>query len=652
MPGYNQLTLFANSADMKFPTSIVVLAYLALGFASAQEYRVSTLVSGMLPVGPLPPLEVRIGHVSGVATDRSGNVYFSSQLGCVFKIDLQKTLWRVAGTCQHGDSGDGGPAISAQLTQPAGLAVDSTGNLYVADAWACRVRKVTADGIISTIAGTGICGPPISDGGPTSLSGPNSIAVDQAGDVFIAERNGIRKLSSGGGLTSVVANVSASALALDSSGNLYIAAGTEILKLAGGQVTTLAGNLKVFSDSGDGGPAIDATFGTITGLTIDSAGDVLVADGLIRSISPAGIVHIMYANACCSVPNAYASEVGGTALDLFGNLYIGFILGDEVLRIDPNGVITDFAGTTNPTYIGDNGPAIDAQLFVPEAVAVDATGNLYIADFGNSRVRKISNGVVTTVAGNGTAGFSGDGGPAISAQIAGPDGLAVDSDGNLYIAEYLNDRVRKVTPDGIITTVAGSDHCCDYGDGGLATDAFVPLPHGIAVDKAGNLYIAEWPDSRIRKVTPSGIISTYAGNGTLSGFSGDGGPAIDATLSLPWGLAADGYGNLFIADTGNLRLRKIASDGTITTIPGAPSSFFRARAIAVDSEGNIFTSSGEIISSSGTQSSIRGLFSGISGNYPVFLTGVGIAVDGSGNLFILQNTDVLELNPIRMRPIR
>jgi hypothetical protein len=487
---------------------------------------------------------------------------------------------------------------------------------------------------------------PASNGGPTSLSSPTGLAVDAAGDVFIAESNKIRKLSPGGELTSVVTGLSASAIALDANGKLYVAAGAQVFQLTGGQLAAFAGSPNSFSDSGDGGPAIDATFDGISGLSVNSAGDVIVADGTIRSISPDGIVQTIVGPACCSVPGAYGSSVGAVAVDSSDNIYLGFILGDVVRKISPQDVIADVAGTTNPTYIDDNGPAIDGQLFVPEAVTVDYFGNIYIADFGNSRIRKISSGVITTVAGNGTVGFSGDGGPATSAQIAEPDGLAVDSAGNLYIAEYLNNRVRKVTPDGTITTVAGSSNCCDYGDGGLATNAFVPLPHGIALDSHGNLYIAEWPGSRIRKVTPSGIIFTYAGTGTR-GFSGDGGPAIEAELNLPWGLAADGYGNLYLADNQNPRVRKIASDGIITTVAGGPSSLLgedTPTGVAVDFKGNVFTSDGWMISASGKQS----WFSARTANGQVFVGGIGIAVDGRDDLFVVSGTDVLELEPFRV----
>jgi DNA-binding beta-propeller fold protein YncE len=225
--------------------------------------------------------------------------------------------------------------------------------------------------------------------------------------------------------------------------------------------------------------------------------------------------------------------------------------------------------------------------------------------------------------------------------------LAVDTAGNLFIAEYLNNRVRKVTPEGIITTVAGSSQCCDLGDGGQATSAYIPMPHGIALDAGGNLYVTEWPDSRIRKVTPSGMISTYAGAGTR-GFSGDGGPATQAQLNCPWGLALDEAGNLYVADNQNLRVREITRDGMITTIAGGPTSALpvdNPTGITVDASGNVVTSGGWIISSSGRQSVINVR----SRDTPVNVSGVGIGSDVRGNLYVVAGNAVLKLDAVYLR---
>ena len=606
---------------------------LALGLISAQPYRVSTIVSGIPLLDSFPALEVSLGHIGGVATDPTGSVYFSSLRGCVFKLDSSGQARRVAGTCQGGDSGDGGPATSAQLGLPGALAVDSQGSLYIVDSRACRIRKVSTLGVISTVAGDGQCRLSVSQGGSlmsASLSYPGAIAVDNAGDVFVAEADQIRKVSPSGQLTSVIIGLAfVGGLAVDRASNLYIGASSQVYKLTGTETTTI-------------GPP--NSFGLISGLAIDSAGNVLVADGAIESIQPDGSVHQIAGSACCSysAPYTFSSGAGTIAVDASGNIYVAVTFGDVVREISPPGVITDIAGTDNPTFVGDNGPAIDAQLSSPEAVTVDGLGNVYVADFFNSRVRKITRrGLITTVAGNGTAGLSGDGGPATNAQLNGPDGLAIDGSGNLFIAEYNNSRVRKVSPDGIITTVAGSPNCCDPGDGGLANQAFVPLPHGIALDQAGNLYIAEWPDSRIRKVTPSGIISTYAGVGTR-GYAGDGGPAIDAQLNLPWGLAVDRTGNLYLADNQNLRLRKITPDGIITTIAGYPAYApfpDNPTGVTVDPDGNIFTSGGWVVSVSGQVSAINAR----AGNVQVFPSGVGVAADTQGNLFWITGNEILKL---------
>jgi uncharacterized protein (TIGR03437 family) len=251
-----------------------------------------------------------------------------------------------------------------------------------------------------------------------------------------------------------------------------------------------------------------------------------------------------------------------------------------------SGIITTIAGIDNGGFSGDGGPATSAQLSGPSGIVVDGSGNLYVADTGNGRIRKVSvSGVITTVAGNGSDGFSGDGGPATAASLnidVVGIGIAVDTSGNLFIADINNNRVRKVSAGGIITTVAGNgfgaiDGIGGFsGDGGPATAAELFGPSGIAVDASGNLFIVDLGNMRIRKVSASGIITTVAGSGCVlsvstpncGGFSGDGGPATSATLNHPSAIAVDSSGNLFIADTENNRIRKVAANGIITTVAG------------------------------------------------------------------------------------
>jgi sugar lactone lactonase YvrE len=256
--------------------------------------------------------------------------------------------------------------------------------------------------------------------------------------------------------------------------------------------------------------------------------------------------------------NARLAYPTGVAVDAAGNLYIADRLNSRVRKVSTSGTITTVAGDGSAGFSGDGGPATNAQLAGPYGVAVDAAGNLYIADFQNSRVRKVStSGTITTVAGDGSFGFSGDGGPATNAQLAGPNGVAVDAAGNLYIADINNHRVRKVSTSGTITTVAGNGTPGFSGDGGPATNARLRPPTGVAVDAAGNLYIADIFNQRVRKVSTSGTITTVAGTG-IYGFSGDGGPATNARLAYPSGVAVDAAGNLYIADQNNHRVRKVA----------------------------------------------------------------------------------------------
>jgi len=290
-----------------------------------------------------------------------------------------------------------------------------------------------------------------------------------------------------------------------------------------------------------------------------------------------------------SVPalSAPLGPVAGVAVDAQGNVYAADSGNNIVIRISLDGVLTIVAGNGLQGYSGDGGPATSASLCQPAAVAVDSAGNLYIADTENNRIRKVSGGTITTVAGNGAYGFSGDGGPATSASLNYPPGVVVDSVGNLYIADSGNNRIRKVSG-GTITTVAGDGVDRFSGDGGPATSASLSKPYGVASDSAGNLYIADSGNNRIRKVS-DGMITTVA-------F----GPATSASLYAPYGVAVDPVGNLYIADSGNNRIRKV-SGGTITTVagngaysfsgdggPATNASLSHPQEVALDSAGNLY----------------------------------------------------------------
>ena len=342
------------------------------------------------------------------------------------------TISTVAGSGTLGFSGDGGPATSARLFSPAGLALDNAGNLFLLDQGNHRIRKVNTAGVISTVAGNG----------------------------------------SGG-------------------------------------------------FSGDGGPATSASFSSATGHQ-------------------------------------------GISVDRGGNLYLADYSNQRVRKVDSSGIITTVAGNGIRTYSGDGGPATSASLTDPVAVAVDAAGNLYIAEFAGNRVRKVDTaGVITTAAGGGPLGSNGDGGPATKAVLNAPFALALDPAGNLYIADATARRIRKVNTAGIISTVAGNGGNFYSGDGGPATSASFD-PTGVAADGAGNVFICE-TENRVRQVNAAGIISTIAGTG-VGGFSGDGGPATSAMLQSPNDVGLDSAGNLYIADSFSMRVRKV-TNAAQPTIP-------------------------------------------------------------------------------------
>ncbi|GAA1335580.1 NHL domain-containing protein [Saccharothrix algeriensis] len=272
--------------------------------------------------------------------------------------------------------------------------------------------------------------------------------------------------------------------------------------------------------------------------------------------------------------SAHVNYPLSVVVDGAGDLYIADHNNHRIRKVARDGTITTAAGNGTAGFSGDGGPATSARVSYPVGLAVDGAGSLYIADYNNHRIRKVAkDGTITTVAGNGTAGFGGDGGPATSARLNYPYTVAVDGAGSLYIADYNNHRIRKVAKDGTITTAAGTGAAGFGGDNGPATSALLNNPTGVAVDDAGNLYVADYNNHRIRKVTEDGTITTAAGTGA-AGFGGDEGPAASARLHHPIGVAVDGAGNLYVADYNNHRIRKVAEDGTITTAAGTGAAGF------------------------------------------------------------------------------
>ena len=328
-----------------------------------------------------------------------------------------------------------------------------------------------------------------------------------------------------------------------------------------------------------------------------SATQVFCQQGIITTIAGGG----------SNGPSARHADIGSTttvAVDASGNIYFGSINLHQVFKLDFRGGLTVVAGTGNPGYSGDDGPATEAALSGPMGIAVDRQGNLFIADIYNGRVRRVDalTGIITTVAGNGKPRSSGDGGTATDASLGGPGGLALDAQGNLFITDNGGGRIRRVDAvTGIITTVAGNGQSGFSGDGGPATSASFGPTYGVAVDAQGDVFLADLINDRIRRVdAATGIITTVAGNG-VEAYGGDGGPATSASLNWPYSVALDDKGNLFIGDENNNRVRRIdAKTGIITTVGGNGQSAFRGEGeaatsaslnpsgVAMDRDGHIY----------------------------------------------------------------
>jgi len=291
--------------------------------------------------------------------------------------------------------------------------------------------------------------------------------------------------------------------------------------------------------------------------------------------------------------NPYSVAVDGS-----GNFYIADRDNNRIRKVNAAGIITTIAGTGDPGYTGDNSAATAAKINYPMGVAVDNSGNVFFTDRNNNCIRKINSvGIINTIAGTGAMGNSGDGGPATLAQMNAPVGICLDRSGNVYVCDAYNSRIRIVDTYGIITTIAGSSTSGFSGDGGMATNAQINEPYCVTIDKIGNLYFTDNWNRRIRKINTSGTISTIAGTGTL-GFSGDGSPATSAEFNFPAGIAVDNLGNVYVCDAGNERIREINTSGIISTIAGNGIVGFEGDgSLAVSSE--LYGSTGVTLDSNG-----------------------------------------------------
>lgn len=623
--------------------------------------------------------DARFYNPNGIAIDAAGNLYVADEANStVRKITPNGTVTTLAGLAGTAGSSDG-TGSSASFFAPTDVAVDAAGNVYVADATNHTIRKITPAGTVTTVAGSaGTAGSADGIGSAARFNYPNSVCVDSAGNVYVTDfRNfTIRKIDASGTVTTVAGSAGVdghadgtggaasfyfpSGISVDSAGTLYVAdAGNVTIRriTAGGVVTTLAGTAGVTGSADGLGSA--AQFGSLNGLAADSAGNVFVADQInntIRKITLAGAVSTLAGSVGVhGSPDGTGSAArfynpADVAADAAGNLYVADASNNTVRKITSAGQVSTQAGMAGDQGTTD-GAGTAALFYYPSAVAVDGTGTIYVADEYNQTIRKItSGGTVSTFA--GTAGVSGAAdGVGSSAQFNYPSGVATDSTGNVYVADATNQTIRKITSNATVTTLAGSAGVSGSADGS-GSSALFWSPTGVAVDSTGNVFVADFLNNTIRKITPTGAVTTLAGKAGNPGSADGTGTA--AQFNSPSSVAVDSSNNVYVADMSNGTVRKISAGGVVTTLAGSAGQwgatdgtgsaarFSLLLGIAVDGSGNVFVADGGIvrkITASGVVTTVAGtanIFGSADGigTAAQFNYVHGVAVDGSGNLYV------------------
>jgi len=543
----------------------------------------------------------------GITRDSSGNTYMVDRGNHVVRqITATGTVSVFAGVMRiNGYNGDHIPANSATLNSPTFITTDLSNNIYISDSGNNRIRKVDVNGMITTVAGGGAdtTGNGIS-ATTFQFNFPTGLVFDSQGSLYISDRNKsrIRKMDRTGTLTlfagggtdisgttrMTVALNAQNGLAVDKYDSIYVAdSNNQVIRKIDttGNVSIVGGTLGVIGYSGDGGLATQATFSRPLSVDVDDNNSIYISDvnnKMIRKIDSSGYITTLSNNYNITnqrITTIELQQIGDVAVDRHHNFY--FSIYSQIIKVNQSGIATIIAGTPynadgykdgSGSYSGDGGLATQTTLSAINGLCMDNTDIMYFVESDSNVVRKINkNGIITTIAGTGTADYTGDGGKATSATLRTPTGMCIDRYHTIYIADRGNNVIRRVDTNGIITTIAGSRDKSGYsGDGDLATNATLNGPFSVCVDTTGNIYISDTGNNVIRKVDAvTQIITTIAGSSSGSlGYSGDGGLAKNALLSYPLKIIFDALQQLYICDANNNVIRMIDKHGIITTIVG------------------------------------------------------------------------------------